>query len=191
MLTLGTEAQKLASAVMLSADTNLLVSLHTRFAPHDPQALRLALTTVLRRKGRVLEAMTDTLAALRRRWPRRISNCWRSGPPPGAIWPPWCSRAWVPTPPTAYRTQLAQLETQAQQLEAQLSARSAAFRTQLQPVTLEQVQAALPTGSRPGGVRRLCAVHAAPALGRCTLRCLYPAPPGDSRLGRSRRGGPH
>ena len=49
--------------------------------------------------------------------------------------------------PDAYRTRLARLEAQAQQLDAQLSARSAAFRTAMQPVTLAQVQAALPTGT--------------------------------------------
>ena len=35
--------------------------------PAPPQALRLAFTTVLRRKGRVLDAMTDSLATVRRR----------------------------------------------------------------------------------------------------------------------------
>ena len=43
-----------------------IISLHAS-APSDGQALDLAFTTVLRRKGRVLEAMTDGTSALRRR----------------------------------------------------------------------------------------------------------------------------
>src|SRR5262249_47927015 len=133
MLTLGTEAQKLASAVTFRTRTNSVVLLHTNFAPHDPQALRLALTTILRRKGRVLDTMTDTVAALRR----------RVQPEDQQLLAQWsAARGQLATlvfkgpgsqPLETYRTQFTQLESQAQQLEAQLSARSAAFRTQTQP----------------------------------------------------------
>ena len=144
MLMLGTEAQKLASAVMLSNETSLLVSLHTRFAPYDPQALHLALTTVLRRKGRVLDAMVDTLAAMRQHMP----------PEEQPLLAQWATvrgqlatlvfEGLDPHIPAVYRANLVQLETQVQHLEAQLSAHTAALRTQLQSVTLEQVQATLP-----------------------------------------------
>jgi CHAT domain-containing protein len=145
MLTLGSEAQKLASAAMLRNETDMIVSLHTRVAPDDGQALRLALTTVLRRKGRVLEAMTDTLAALRRQVQPEVQK----------LLTQWATvRGHLATlvftglgtqSPEAYRSQLTQLDAQA--LEAQLSARSAAFRTQTQPVTLAQVRAAIPEGA--------------------------------------------
>jgi len=46
--------------------------------------------------------------------------------------------------PENYRAQVAKLETEADTLEGKLSARSAEFRAQSQPVTLEGVQAALP-----------------------------------------------
>ena len=46
--------------------------------------------------------------------------------------------------PAGYRQHIARLEAQAQALEAQLSARSAAFRAQTAPVTLAAVQQHLP-----------------------------------------------
>jgi hypothetical protein len=42
------------------------LSLHLNLAPSDPGAASLALLVLLQRKGRVLDAMTDTLTAVRR-----------------------------------------------------------------------------------------------------------------------------
>ena len=147
MLTLGTEAQKLASATLLSWEISGLLSFHTHAAPHDPQALRLALTTILRRKGRVLDTMSETLATLRRQVQpadQQLLAQWAAvrGALATLVW-----RGLGAQSPEAYRIHLAQLEAQGQQLEAQLSARSAAFRAQTHPPTLEQVQAALPAGT--------------------------------------------
>jgi tetratricopeptide (TPR) repeat protein len=60
-LATGSEEQKRAYAATLITYTDNTVTFHTHSAPSDPQALRLALTTVLRRKGRVLDAMDDSL----------------------------------------------------------------------------------------------------------------------------------
>src|SRR5262249_10096473 len=65
-LTTGSERQKLAYLALFSKQTDFTLSLHARAAPDDPQALDLAFTTLLRRKGRGLDAMTDAIAALRR-----------------------------------------------------------------------------------------------------------------------------
>ena len=61
----GSERQKLRLMQSVSAETDLILSLHAQYAPDNPDAWRLALTTILRRKGRALDAMTDTLKALR------------------------------------------------------------------------------------------------------------------------------
>jgi hypothetical protein len=50
-------------------------------------------------------------------------------------------------PTQEYREQHTQLERRSRELEDALSARSAAFRRETQPVTLEKVQAALPAGA--------------------------------------------
>jgi len=67
ILATGSERQKLAYLATLTGETSAAVSLHRLSAPSDAQALRLALTTVLRRKGRALDAMADQVASLRRR----------------------------------------------------------------------------------------------------------------------------
>ena len=144
LLGIGTEAEKRAYLATLAGETWTTVSLHTQSAPHHPDALRLALTTMLRRKGRVLDTMTATLDTLRR----------RLGPAEQNLLEPWAMahtqlatlvrRGPGPQDPAAYRQQRARLEAQAQELEAQLSSRSAAFRTQTVPVTLTEIQQALP-----------------------------------------------
>src|SRR5262245_40135578 len=64
----GSERQKLAllSISSLTRQTDFTLSLHSLAAPDNPQALDLALTTLLRRKARGLDAMLDTIATLRR-----------------------------------------------------------------------------------------------------------------------------
>lgn len=66
----GTERQKLLYLSTLADDIDYTVSLHLRSAPGNAAAAELALTTVLGRKGRVLDAMMDDLMVLRQRDPR-------------------------------------------------------------------------------------------------------------------------
>ncbi len=146
VLSAGSERQKLAYLATLSGNTDATISLHARSAPSDPQALGLALTTVLRRKGRALDAMSDQVAALRRRLDpqdrslldelsaaqSRLSALVLGGPDQ--------------TPPAEHRAQVSRLEAEVERLQDAISRRSAAFRVQTQPVTVEQVQRALPAG---------------------------------------------
>lgn len=67
ILTTGSETQKRNYLATLSSATNATISLHVQSAPTNPQAARLALTTILQRKGRVLDALTDSLQAVRGR----------------------------------------------------------------------------------------------------------------------------
>jgi hypothetical protein len=62
----GSERQKLAYMAFSEKQTDFTFLLHSQIAPDDPQALKLAFTTLLRQKGRALDAMTDTIATLRR-----------------------------------------------------------------------------------------------------------------------------
>jgi tetratricopeptide (TPR) repeat protein len=63
----GSERQRLIYLTPLAGELNQTVSYHLNYARHNPRARDLAVTTILRRKGRVLEAMSDTIGALRRR----------------------------------------------------------------------------------------------------------------------------
>ena len=55
-LAIGSEHQKQDYMATIAGATYGTVSLHLQDAPNNPQAARLALTTLLRRKGRILDA---------------------------------------------------------------------------------------------------------------------------------------
>ena len=62
-----TEVQQQLALQGFTHDTDALISFHQRSAPGDHRAARLALTTILQRKGRGLEALTEATAGLHRR----------------------------------------------------------------------------------------------------------------------------
>lgn len=145
ILTTGSEKQKQLYLDTLSGETDAILSLNVKGAPKNSAATRLALTTILRRKGRALDAMTDQIAALRRRARTedqklldgladarsQLANVQLGG-------------ASNKLTPAARQAQLSALAEEIERLEADISRRSAEFRAQAQPVTLSNVQAALP-----------------------------------------------
>jgi len=143
-LAVGSERQKLAFVSSVSERTDRTISLHLRDAPADPDAAALAALVVLQRKGRVLDAMVDTLAAVRRRLEdpvdRRLLDRLHATTADLA-------RLALSVPDrqsVARQTDVGALDSKMEHLEAELSERSAAFRAHMQPVTLESVEAALP-----------------------------------------------
>jgi CHAT domain-containing protein len=143
----GSERQKLAFLAIFSNQTNFTLSLHSRAAPNDPQALNLAFTTLLRRKARGLDAMTDTIATLRRHATPQdralLDQLTQTRSQLAAL--KFKESAAVNS--ATEQARIDQLEEQIEELEGELSARSAGFRANTQPVTLAAVQAALPAAS--------------------------------------------
>ncbi|WP_438035765.1 tetratricopeptide repeat protein [Sorangium sp. So ce204] len=159
LLTTGGDEQKRAYMATLRGNTNIAVSLHVQFASTDVAARRLALTTILRRKGRVLDAMTHGLAALRRRaGPEdrllldklsRVSAelstlTWRG---PEAQRPRQSPEDYNSGQLAQYRKNLARLDAERQTLEAEIGRRSPELKAELSPVSLAQVQVAVPDGA--------------------------------------------
>lgn len=146
-LTLGSERQKLDYLKLFSADMDEALSLHAQLAPRDTQALQLAFTILLRRKGRALDAMSDSIASLRSRSNSQDQALFsqlfeaRSRLATIALRGPDKNNA------ATYPSQLRQLEDRVDKLEAEVSARSAEFRAQSQPITLEAIRALLPNGT--------------------------------------------
>jgi CHAT domain-containing protein/Tfp pilus assembly protein PilF len=148
ILATGSEEQKRRYMSTLSSETDYTISLHLRSVPNDLSAARLALTTILRRKGRALDAMTEQLAALRRRSDpqdrtllesldavrTQLATLVLKGPEGNS----------ATEQQAAHQSAIAKLDAEAQRLEAAVSARSAEFRAQSQPVTIESVQGAMP-----------------------------------------------
>jgi CHAT domain-containing protein len=143
----GSERQKLVFLAIFSKQTDFTLSLHGRAAPNDLQALNLAFTTLLRRKARGLDAMTDTIATLRRHatsQDRALFDKLTQARSQFAT-----LKIKEPAAINSYTEQarLNQLEEEIEKLEGELSARSVGFRANTQPVTLAAVQAALPAAS--------------------------------------------
>ncbi|WP_324616405.1 tetratricopeptide repeat protein [Lusitaniella coriacea] len=144
IFTAGSESEKRAYMKTLSGTTDYAISLHIQGAPNNPQAARLALTTLLRRKGRILDALTEILDLLHENLTpenqalldqlstkrTQLSNLIYNKP--------------ENLSPEEYRRQVSTLKAEAEQLESELSRRSAEFRVQSEPVTIEAIQALIP-----------------------------------------------
>jgi CHAT domain-containing protein/Tfp pilus assembly protein PilF len=151
VLASGSEGQKRDFIARIAGQTDGILSLHgvaskDAASPNAVASRRLALQTLLRRKGRILDAVAGTSAALRRRMSAE-------------------DRA-VFDELSAARAELARLilgglrstdgATQArvealkqtmERLEGELSRRSAPFRAASQPVSIERVREAIPSGA--------------------------------------------
>ena len=141
----GTEEQKHAYMQLISGDLDAAVSLHAQAAPHDRQALQLALSTVLRRKGRVLDMMVDTVGTLRNHLTPHDKKTFDQLTTARAQ----LASAVLNKPKEIAKAAeshqaLQTLIQQIYELEGRLSARSLVFRSQTQPVTLERIQETLP-----------------------------------------------
>jgi CHAT domain-containing protein/Tfp pilus assembly protein PilF len=143
-LALGSDTRKRAFLGTLSASTDAVLSLHLQQAATNPAAARLALTTVFRRKGRVLDATASGRQALRQQLSVDDQALFDNlGIAQSQLASLLYSDAGQLTPP-AYRDQVSQLQSQVERLENQLARRSAEFRVALQPVTIDAIQAQIP-----------------------------------------------
>jgi CHAT domain-containing protein/Tfp pilus assembly protein PilF len=145
ILATGSENQKQLYLNTLTGETYSTVSLHAHSAPENVQAARLALTTILRRKGRALDAMTDQIAALRRRAApddlklldalagaqSELASLQLSGD--------------ARLPPAERRARVAALETEIEKLQGDIGRRNVEFRARTAAVTLDAVRTAIPT----------------------------------------------
>lgn len=141
-VTTGSERQKLLYLTTLAGQTDSTISLHVRSAPKDAAARQLALTTVLRRKGRALDAMADSINALRRRLDPQDRTLLDQLTAARAALAGLALKS--PDKGSAPLADIRRLEEEVERLEAEVSARSAEFRAQAQPVTVNAVQAAIP-----------------------------------------------
>jgi CHAT domain-containing protein/Tfp pilus assembly protein PilF len=143
-LAIGSERQKLSFFDSLSERTDRTISLHVNMAPDDPGARDLAVLAILQRKGRVLDAMSDSLAALRERLnsdDQKLLDQLNSTTSQLA-------RLELNRPAEMsvddFRKQVSVLEDQKENLESEISRRSAEFRAQGGTVTLAAVRKAIP-----------------------------------------------
>jgi CHAT domain-containing protein len=145
-LATGSEEQKRLYMASIADGTSTIVSLHLRFAANDVEAAHLALTTILRRKGRVLDVMSGQIAALGNHRDivseavltklagvrGQLSSLVLRGPGDDAA---------------LYSTTMEGLQAQIQALEKTVSERATASEASAPLVSIEGVQAAIPVNA--------------------------------------------
>jgi CHAT domain-containing protein len=135
-----TEAQRQDYAATLNGSTDIATSLSLQAAEAQP----LGLITLLRRKGRLLEAGSSSRQRLRQNLTpedQAVLNDLVS------VQQQLATLTFNPPanlPPEDYRAQLAELNTRATDLDKTLAQRSAVFRAESEPVEIATVQAQIP-----------------------------------------------
>ncbi len=143
-LAIGSERQKLIQLDGLEERTWRTISLNVGIAPDNPHASALAALVLLQRKGRVLDAMSENLAALRTRFSdedKKLLDQLNSVTEKLAKATLGKS---AKTTLDEQRKQIADLTEKKETLEAAVSRRSAEFRAAFLPVTLDAVKAEIP-----------------------------------------------
>ncbi len=143
VLEMGSEADKRLFLRTLSGLPHRAVSLHLRSLPASREAARLALTTLLRHKGRALEAAVTGLQRLRRGLIGESEPLLQELAELRAL-----QAALMLRPPTSLDAarlaeRLTELGTEIRDREAELAERSAAFRQASEPIRLATLQEAL------------------------------------------------
>jgi CHAT domain-containing protein len=143
VLAVGSERQKLLFVETLRENTDITMTLRSKLA--EPTLAELAATTVLRRKGRVLDAMVDTMAAASRTASdadrallTRLSAA-RTEIGTLALQLP------APGSDVAERKRhLEALDTEVQSIESRLSQQGAAVRAESRSLTISDITSRLP-----------------------------------------------
>jgi CHAT domain-containing protein len=143
-LAIGSEHERLMYANKFSAVTERTVSLNLNQAPDDALATELAAQTLLQRKGRVLDALAQSLASLRTRLLPEDRALLDELSAATTEFARTALRGPGESTPAQYRERLDALEKRQEDLEEKVSQRTAGFYQSSQSVTLASVRAALP-----------------------------------------------
>ncbi len=142
-LVVGSESEKFSYLRTLADYESRTLSLHTQNAPDSEAAAELAATTILQRKGRVLDALSDDLASLRRRFgdeDRLLLD--RFNKTTASLVGLVIGGSGGDS--ADFESKVRELEIERERLESEISRRSAGFYEQSRPVTIDAVRAAIP-----------------------------------------------
>ncbi len=146
-LVAGSEAAKRQYLAQTTSETDTALSIQAACGPENGAALRMALTQILRRKGRAMDALVDQLDALARSGSvddgRLLADLARARADLAALTLRGAGKEGV----EQHQRDLAEAASRVDELEAQAGARSARLRTELMPITLDGVRAAVPSGA--------------------------------------------
>ena len=144
-LTIGSESEKINFIRTISDSENRTFSLNALTAPDSAEAAALAASTVLRRKGRVLDALSDNLAALRRRFNSRDQALLDQLNETNTNLSKLILEGAQEISAEEHRKKITGLEKEKENLEDEISRRSAGFYERKKAISLESVQESIPT----------------------------------------------
>jgi CHAT domain-containing protein len=148
VLRTGTEADHAVYFAKNGYQLDTAINFELNYAPRSGSAARLGLTTLLRRKGRVLDAAASSLTTLR----ARLSADDKQLLDELASARAQLARLTVAGPSATgdddFAKEIAGLEDQIRKLEIQLGKQNAAYRAASQPIVLAAVQKAIPRDAR-------------------------------------------
>ena len=137
------EVRKRAWMAQLADETESMVSLHADTLPNNRAALELALTTVLRRKGRILDSLLQAELTLRAHLTPALREQYDqlAGARSALV-----SQLYAPSyaQNSTYRQDIEETRTRIEDLESKLGAASADFSALSEQVSVEKIRAALP-----------------------------------------------
>jgi CHAT domain-containing protein len=142
-LAIGSEEDKQAYMNTLTDTTNRAISLHLQNAPNNKTAANLALTTILRRKGRILDVMANSLGILRKHLTLEQQNLLHQLE---VYRRQIAMLKFNPVPDTNPNT-IEALETKEKQIEAKLLQYSAEFRAEAQQIEIQDIQQLIPANT--------------------------------------------
>ncbi len=143
-LALGSERQKRLYLQKYASETNFTLSLHVQNAPNNLEARKSALTEVLRRKGRSIDAVNQSVEALRKRSSPEDVALLDELSQKNAFLSNLTIQGLGKRTPEEYKKLLESVREEVEALQYKISERSAEFRTLSKPITLEAVQRLIP-----------------------------------------------
>jgi CHAT domain-containing protein/TolA-binding protein len=144
VLTTGSEEAKRLYLQKVVDETDIAVSLHLKAAPSSAAAGTLALTNVLQRKGRMMDAMADQLATLRSHLDEKDRQLLgQLSESQGRL----AKLVFGAVATDEQRKTVASLRGDIQRIEESISNRSVEFRTTSRKASITDVQKALPNAT--------------------------------------------
>jgi CHAT domain-containing protein len=175
-LKMGDDKQKQDYMAKVLGTTNSVISLNLQAVPNNPEVTRLALKTILERKGRILDVSTNSLQILRQRTDdpesqqlltqlievrTQLSNLTFKKPEDIKN-------------PEIYRQEINEVTEKVKEIEGKIGVRSAEFRSLSQPITLEGIQKLIPADAALVEIVRYQPVNPSFGIPRYAVYILYP-----------------
>jgi CHAT domain-containing protein len=147
-LSTGTESDHATYFSRNGYQLDAAINFHRLYGPTRASAARLALTTLLRRKGRVLDASAAALATIRARLSPEDKKLLDQLASARAQLAKLTVAGPSATGDADYAKEIAALEDKVQALELEVGKKSAAYKAVKQPIELGAVQKAIPRDAR-------------------------------------------